>query len=77
MPELAEVEWFRKQWDPGLGQKITSVSLHEKARIFRGVDLKALRRALEGARVAKLRGARQADALPLLPAAERWACIWG
>ena len=22
MPELAEVEFYRRQWDPGLGQKI-------------------------------------------------------
>jgi formamidopyrimidine-DNA glycosylase len=38
MPELAEVEFFRKQWDSGLGQKIISVQLHPRKRIFRGSD---------------------------------------
>ena len=28
MPELAEVEWFRKQWNAGIGDKITAVRLH-------------------------------------------------
>ncbi|MEY2528221.1 MAG: hypothetical protein QOJ05_311, partial [Verrucomicrobiota bacterium] len=27
MPELAEVEFYRRQWDPGLGQKIQRVQL--------------------------------------------------
>ncbi len=35
MPELAEVEYYRKQWDPALGGKILSVSLHPDARVFR------------------------------------------
>ena len=51
MPELAEVEWYRKQWDPGLRQKITRVSLHEKARVFRGADLARLGASLTGARL--------------------------
>ena len=42
MPELAEVEWFRKQWNPGLKQRIDAVLVHEKKRIFRGVDLAAM-----------------------------------
>jgi formamidopyrimidine-DNA glycosylase len=37
MPELAEVEYFRKQWNPGLGQPILEVKIHPKARIFRKV----------------------------------------
>ncbi len=49
MPELAEVEWFRKQWDPGLGQRIEDVLLHDKKRIFRGGDAAALQKALTGA----------------------------
>jgi formamidopyrimidine-DNA glycosylase len=36
MPELAEVEFFRQQWDCGLGQKIIEVHLHPRKRIFRG-----------------------------------------
>ncbi|HEY2713151.1 MAG TPA: DNA-formamidopyrimidine glycosylase family protein [Chthoniobacterales bacterium] len=42
MPELAEVEFYRKCWDPGLGQKIGVVQLHDNKRVFRGEDTKAL-----------------------------------
>jgi formamidopyrimidine-DNA glycosylase len=49
MPELAEVEYFRKQWNPGLKKRIDRVLLHPKARIFRGTDTAALERALTGA----------------------------
>ncbi len=49
MPELAEVEYFRTRWNPGLGQKIEEILIHPKARLFRGTDLKALVRALTGA----------------------------
>ena len=48
MPELAEVEYFRKRWDPGLGQKILRVDLRPEKRIFRGADPAAMRRALTG-----------------------------
>lgn len=43
MPELAEVEYYRKQWDRGIGQRVLSVELHGDKRIFRGVDTRALR----------------------------------
>jgi formamidopyrimidine-DNA glycosylase len=49
MPELAEVDYFRKQWNPGLGQRIEEVLIHPKARLFRGTDLKGLARGLTGA----------------------------
>ncbi len=48
MPELAEVEFFRKQWDPGLRQAVQAVVLHPKTRIFRGTDANALRERLRG-----------------------------
>ncbi|MGZ4963349.1 MAG: Fpg/Nei family DNA glycosylase [Limisphaerales bacterium] len=48
MPELAEVEYYRKQWDRGIGEKIHHVLTHEN-RIFRGSDLPQLRKALTGA----------------------------
>ena len=38
MPELAEVEFARKRWDPGLGQRVIKVQLHPEKRIFRGSD---------------------------------------
>jgi formamidopyrimidine-DNA glycosylase len=51
MPELAEVEYFRTRWNPGLKRKIESVALHPHARIFRGTDTKALVRALTCAKL--------------------------
>jgi formamidopyrimidine-DNA glycosylase len=48
MPELAEVEWFRKQWDAGLGHDIVDVKVHARKYIFRGTDGDALRRNLIG-----------------------------
>jgi len=51
MPELAEVEFFRKQWDAGLGQKVERVELHAAKRIFRGTDTKALKSGLKGPRL--------------------------
>jgi formamidopyrimidine-DNA glycosylase len=49
MPELAEVEFFRKQWLCGSGQKILAVELHPHVRVFRGTDTKAMRETLTGA----------------------------
>jgi formamidopyrimidine-DNA glycosylase len=49
MPELAEVEFYRKQWDPGLRQKILRVELHAGDRIFRGADVKRLVKTVTGA----------------------------
>jgi formamidopyrimidine-DNA glycosylase len=50
MPELAEVEFYRRQWDQGLGQKIVRVRLHARKRIFRGSNTRALVRDLTGSR---------------------------
>ncbi len=49
MPELAEVEYYRKQWDPGLGKKIVAVKIHAEKRLFREVDTRALVKLLTGA----------------------------
>ena len=49
MPELAEVEFYRKQWRRGLKQKILAVELHPNARVLRGADAAALQKALAGA----------------------------
>ena len=46
MPELAEVEWYRKQWNAGLGKKIVGVRLHGGNRVFRETDSRELRRRL-------------------------------
>jgi formamidopyrimidine-DNA glycosylase len=50
MPELAEVEYFRRQWDPGLGQKIVRVQLHGRKRVFRGSNTRALVRNVTDSR---------------------------
>jgi len=42
MPELAEVEYFRKRWDEGLGARIVAVRLHGEKRVFRGTDARGL-----------------------------------
>ena len=51
MPELAEVEFYRKQWDCGLNAPILAVHLHPGKRIFRGQNLAALRRLVPGAKL--------------------------
>jgi formamidopyrimidine-DNA glycosylase len=51
MPELAEAEFFRKRWHLAVrGAKIAHVLTHDRANIFRGTNVAALRRALRGAR---------------------------
>ncbi|HYE33678.1 MAG TPA: DNA-formamidopyrimidine glycosylase family protein [Methylomirabilota bacterium] len=48
MPELAEVEFYRTQWNDGLGKKVLRVALHGDKRIFRGTDVEGLERVLAG-----------------------------
>jgi formamidopyrimidine-DNA glycosylase len=48
MPELAEVEYARKLWNPGVGARVTRVMLHAGARVFRGEDTAELVRGIEG-----------------------------
>ena len=49
MPELAEVEFYRRQWDAGLGKKIQKILLNPKSRNFRSCDTGKLERSLPGA----------------------------
>lgn len=49
MPELAEVEFYRRRWAAAHGAKVTRVLLHEQAKIFRGSDPAKLVQALTGA----------------------------
>lgn len=52
MPELAEVEFFRKRWDlAARGARIMAVATHDRAKIFRGTSPAAVRRALSGRRL--------------------------
>ena len=49
MPELAEVEFYRKQWDAGLRRKVMRVALNGDKRLFRGADVTRLVAGLPGA----------------------------
>lgn len=52
MPELAEVEFFRRRWqEAATGQRIVRVELHPRARVFRGTNTHLLRRDLIGERL--------------------------
>lgn len=52
MPELAEVEHSRRQWDLGIGQPILEVQVaRPEVRVFRETDVQALRRGLTGQRL--------------------------
>ncbi len=52
MPELAEVEFFRRRWqEAGAGETVLRVLAHEGARPLRGIAPGALRRALAGKRL--------------------------
>lgn len=51
MPELAEVEYFRKIWNPGFGERITRVATHPKTRLFRGIDPSVFEKTLTGSRL--------------------------
>lgn len=52
MPELAEVEFYRKRWDQAArGKVISAVLTHDGKKLLRGIPLPAFRRALTGARL--------------------------
>lgn len=48
MPELAEVHWFARRWEPALGKTVSGVRIQEGARVFRDCDTAALLRELPG-----------------------------
>src|SRR5262245_51709174 len=53
MPELAEVEFFRRRWaEAATGQRVRAVLLHPAAKVFRGSNPAALQRTVTGARLA-------------------------
>ena len=51
MPELAEVEYYRRQWNPGVGKAVRSVFLRGEKRVFRGGDPEEIPRCLVGRRL--------------------------
>ena len=50
VPELAEVEYYRTQWNPGMNEKIIRVYIHAGKRVFRGTDTSLISK-LEGQRL--------------------------
>ncbi|MEM7790530.1 MAG: DNA-formamidopyrimidine glycosylase family protein [Verrucomicrobiota bacterium] len=48
MPELAEVEFYRKQWAKAEGLRVSAVEVNAKKRIYRDTDTRALVNGLEG-----------------------------
>ncbi len=48
MPELAEVEYYRKQWMPVVGERIRAVIVNPVSRVFEGTDSDTLARGLVG-----------------------------
>ena len=51
MPELAEVEWYRKQWNPGRGERVIRVFLHSGKYVLRGTDEDVLKQNITGQRL--------------------------
>jgi formamidopyrimidine-DNA glycosylase len=52
MPELAEVEFYRKRWHlAAAGHRVIEVLTHDTKKLLRELDLAAFRRALTGAKL--------------------------
>lgn len=51
MPELAEVEFYRRRWSAGHGAPVLAVDLHATARIFRDCSARQVRTLLPGRRL--------------------------
>ncbi len=49
MPELAEVEFYRRRWAAGHGDVVRAVRVHPRARVFRDAAAGEVVRALTGA----------------------------
>jgi formamidopyrimidine-DNA glycosylase len=46
VPELAEVDWYRKRWDVARGGPIVDLALHTRMRVFRETNTRELQRHL-------------------------------
>ncbi len=51
MPELAEVEYYRRQWNVGIGEKVLSLQINPGSRNFRDCDTDALERYLPNSKL--------------------------
>ena len=50
MPELAEVEFYRRRWNPALGDRIERVFLHARASVFKTCSPALIESSLPGAK---------------------------
>jgi formamidopyrimidine-DNA glycosylase len=73
MPELAEAEWYRKQWNAGIGQVVLRLALHSQKRIFRDTDTRGLCRNLVGEKL--LRSARRGKRMLFVFSGDNWLGI--
>lgn len=51
MPELAEVEYIRRRWNPGLGSTVGTVRMHARAGVFKTTDTALIAQHLPGAQL--------------------------
>jgi len=49
MPELAEVDYYRQQWDPGIGKRVQAIETNATTRIYRESAAQDIVKALTGA----------------------------
>ena len=73
MPELAEVEWYGKQWEAGRGQEIVYLALHARKRVFRETNTRELQRRLIGKKL--LSSARRGKRILFKFSGENWLGI--
>ncbi|MFZ3377846.1 MAG: DNA-formamidopyrimidine glycosylase family protein [Chthoniobacterales bacterium] len=73
MPELAEVEWFRKQWSAGLGREIVDIRSHARKRVFRGTNPRALKENLVGQKL--LRSTTRGKRMLFIFSGDNWLGI--
>jgi len=73
MPELAEVEYFRKRWDAGLGKRIMAIQIHREKRIFRETEARAIEQQLVGQKL--LRSVARGKQMLFALSGENWLGI--
>jgi len=73
MPELAEVEWYRKQWNDGRGDEIVDVRVHTGKYVFRGTNTRVLQENLVGKKL--LRSTRRGKQMLFEFSGDNWLGI--
>jgi len=54
MPELAEVAYYARRWEPGIGEKIVAVDTQSRSRVFRSCDPSKLENGLIGQKLLRI-----------------------